>query len=174
MRKNGRATIGQRWFERIYTDKNNDHTKATTDEDKLKRNDKQDTEYNNEKTTDRVNESKFNNNSEDVFKGLKNDIKDKVQDNATENENDTRKEKLNMNKGNEIITKKSLLQEIFLSDIDNDKRKPLNLDCLVLKPEYAKKYKRLKETSLNSPSNKASNIHFDTKKSTCSSKSNDN
>ena len=112
----------------------------------------------------------FNNNNEDIFKGLKNDVKDKAQDNASENEDDTRKEKLKMNKGNEIITKKSLLQELFLSDIDDDKRKPLNLDCLVLKPEYAKKYKRLKETSLNSSSNEASNIHFDTKKSTCLSK----
>ena len=34
------------------------------------------------------------------------------------------------------VTKKSLLIELFLSDKNDDKRKPLNLDCLELKPEF--------------------------------------
>ena len=34
------------------------------------------------------------------------------------------------------VTKKSLLIELFLSDKNDHKRKPLNLDCLELKPEF--------------------------------------
>ena len=34
------------------------------------------------------------------------------------------------------VTKKSLLIELFLLDKNDDKRKPLNLDCLELKPEF--------------------------------------
>ena len=178
MSKNHRETIGQRWIKSIYTDKNKEQTESTSKEDKLKIDVEQDNGDYTDETTDRTIEDIFHNNSTDVCKCWKNEINDKVQDNATENENkiihDTRKRKINLNKENENITKKSLLQEIFLSDIDNDKRKPLNLDCLVLKPEYVKKYKRLNETSLNRPSNKVTKMHFDTKESTCFAKSNNN
>ena len=52
------------------------------------------------------------------------------------------KKETNEKKSEQTVTKKSLLKELFLSDKDNDKRKPLNLDCLELKPEFAIKYKR--------------------------------
>ena len=173
MSKNHRETIGQRWIKRIYNDKNKDQTKLTSTEERLKIDILQESGYSTNETTDKITEDIVTNNKTDVFKCWKDGINDKVQDNATENENEvlheTRKRKINLKKGNENITKKSLLQELFLSDIDDDKRKPLNLDCLVLKPEYANDYARLRETCLICPCNETSSTRFNVQEQTCSS-----
>ena len=178
MSNNHRETIGQRWSKRIYNDKNKDLTKITSTEERLKIDILQDSGYSTNETTDKITENLVTNKKSDVFKCWKDGTNDKVHDNDTENENkllhETRKRKINIKKGKETITKSSLLKELFLSDKDDDKRKPLNLDCLVLKPEYANKYKRINEISLNCPSNKASNMHFTIKEQTCSSTESNN
>ena len=58
------------------------------------------------------------------------------------NETTDKIKEINEKKSEQTVTKKSLLKELFLLDKDDDKRKPLNLDCLELKPEFAIKYKR--------------------------------